>query len=92
MSELQDAIDRFTLALPLLNNPGEGAAQYRDDAQATVEAARKYANPDMKRAKERAVDLLPWEELISDFVAGHYDDWIEAIVDAALGVTEAADG
>ncbi len=84
MSELQDAIDRFALALPLLDSSGEGAAQYRDDAQAIVEAARKYANPDYEAAIQVEANMR------SGVGVGPLTDRsrVQAIVDAALDVTE----
>jgi hypothetical protein len=82
MSDLQDALDRFTLALPLLDGKGEGAAQYRDDAQVIVDAARKIADPDYEAAYRALQGAL-----------GHHRDgtvesWVRGIVDAALGTSE----
>ncbi len=76
MSDLQDdlqgAIDRFTLALPLLDNPGEGAAQYRDDAQAIADAARRVVNLDIDAAHQARLDGETTAE----------------VVDVALGIAE----
>ena len=97
MTYLRDAIDRFTLALPLLDNPGEGAAQYRDDARAIVEVARKYANLDTDEAvpawKGKWDDTDPddWETWTLWAHGSEAGDWRPATgqdVLAALGVTE----
>ncbi len=82
MSELQDAIDRFTLALPLLDEPGEGAAQYRDDAQVLVKWARRVANLDIETGTKRYIEK--WTEIAP---RANTRECFEAGLWAALGVT-----
>ena len=71
--KLQDALDTFV---------------YVPDDEATrivVEAARKYADPDI----EAGVEVLSPH---SREIYGSVDELVKEIVDAALGVTEAPDG
>ncbi len=89
MSDLQDAIDRFTLALPLLDNPGEGAAQYRDDAHVIREAARKYANIIKSGPIPATQCVFP---LVKEELLVYPTNERVGYGNVALGITEDADG
>lgn len=74
------------------NHDGQKAEpQYRPASPGEIlAAARPHADHEaaIERAIDRAIDVLPWEHEIDNFVRGEYDDWLRAIVLAALGADE----
>ena len=83
MSDLQDALDLHDEWMTGVSwNPNDPHSQA---ILVIVEAARKYANPNI----EAGVEVLAPH---SREIYGRVDELVKEIVDAALGVTEAPDG
>ena len=88
MSDLQDALDLHDEWMTGVSwNPNDPHSQA---ILVIVEAARKYANPDIEAATEALADALHRVVILP----GRFklEAVAQATVDAALGVTEAPDG